>query len=70
MIPSGIERAIERGYDSACSYLKEGPSPYDYASPFFPFWWGAVVTKSDIRDMGLPQIKKEVLTRTKWRGRE
>jgi hypothetical protein len=70
VIPSGIERAIERGYDSASNYLKDGPSPYNYKHPLFAFWWAAVVLKADCRDYGLCRIKTEVLAKTKWRGRE
>lgn len=70
MIPSGIERAIERGYDSACGYHKDGPSPYHAAHPLFAFWWAAVVKKADWRDWDRRRVQKEVLKDTKWRGQE
>ena len=70
MIPHGIERAIERGYDSACNYLKDGPCPYHEQHPLFAFWWSAVVKKSDWRDWDRRRVQKEVLKDTKWRGQE
>lgn len=63
----GIDRAIEQGIDSARFHRKEGQSPYHDNHPLFPFWWTAVVTKSDLRDLSDRQIRERVLKQVKPR---
>lgn len=70
MIGWGIERAIQQGIDSARANHKNGEAPYHLRHPLFPFYWTAVVTKSDCRDLDDKRIRQRVLEQCKYRGGE
>ena len=60
-----VKRAILQGIDSARMYRKDGDSPYHHRHPLWPYWWNAVVAKSDCRDLNETTIQREVLKRLK-----
>ena len=66
-LPWGIEFAISRGIEAARNHGKDAPSPYHDKHHLFPFWWTAVVTKTDCRDLSEKRIQARVLEQCKYR---
>lgn len=64
----GINRAIEQGIDAARFHGKDADSPYHDRHPLFIYWFAAMVTKADCRDLSERRIRERVLSQHKPRN--
>lgn len=60
-----IDRAIERGIDTARTKGKDGNSEYSEFHPMWRVFWSALVKAADWRDWGREQIRKAVMAEVK-----